>query len=235
MASFSSSDGDARGAHDTYVDLVIFDEVCLRRAVRLLSSAGLRTRRSAEADKAGRVAVISHAGSREARAREIHRLSSLASVVAIVPETGADVAMAVRAGARGVVFEDRLGEALVPTVGAVRAGQLAVPRRFHRHAVKPRLSYRERQVLGLMAIGVGNAGIATAVGLETSTVKSHVSAALAKLGVRTRREAAAVVVEPDEGFGRGILDLPIVQRERTAANVPSRPGVHSSAVEGASR
>ena len=62
---------------------------------------------------------------------------ALASVVAIVPETGADVAMAVRAGARGVVFEDRLGEALVPTVGAVRAGQLAVPRRFHRHAVKP--------------------------------------------------------------------------------------------------
>ncbi|MGA8926600.1 MAG: LuxR C-terminal-related transcriptional regulator [Solirubrobacterales bacterium] len=179
--------------------------------------------------------MISHSGRREARAREIHRLSALASVVAIVPETGADVATAVRAGARGVVFEDRLGEALVPTVGAVRAGQLAVPRQFHRHAVKPRLSYRERQVLGLMAIGVGNAGIATAVGLETSTVKSHVSAALAKLGVRTRGEAAAVVVDPDEGFGPGILDLPIVQRERTAVSVPSQPHVHSSAVEAASR
>jgi hypothetical protein len=86
-----------------------------------------------------------------------------------------------------------------------------------------------------MAIGVGNAGIATAVGLKTSTVKSHVSAALAKLGVRTRREAAAVVVDPDEGFGPGILDLPIVQRERATARVPSRPHVHSSAVEAANR
>ena len=53
------------------------------------------------------------------------------------------------------------------------------------------LTGRQVEVLGLLAQGLSNAEIAARLSLSAKTVEHHVSALLAKLGVGSRREAAA--------------------------------------------
>ncbi|HVO46253.1 MAG TPA: AAA family ATPase [Steroidobacteraceae bacterium] len=55
------------------------------------------------------------------------------------------------------------------------------------------LTRREAEILALVARGMRNSAIAKRLYLSTKTVDHHVSAILAKLGVRTRAEAAAVI------------------------------------------
>jgi DNA-binding NarL/FixJ family response regulator len=106
-----------------------------------------------------------------------------------------DVRRALEEGAAGVVAKGELGTALGPALAAVRAGLTVVPRDHAKQVVRPALSHRERQVLALMTEGRTNAEIARALILAESTVKCHVSTAYAKLGVASRREAAALVTE----------------------------------------
>jgi DNA-binding NarL/FixJ family response regulator len=56
------------------------------------------------------------------------------------------------------------------------------------------LSRREREVLALLAGGASNKEIALALGLSVSTIKFHVAAIVAKLGARSRVDAAAIAV-----------------------------------------
>ena len=81
------------------------------------------------------------------------------------------------------------------------AGQVSLPRELHRCAVRPAFSHREKQVLALVVRGLGNRQIALRLFLSESTVKSHLASAFQKLGVRSRKEAAAVLLDPDEGLG----------------------------------
>jgi len=118
-----------------------------------------------------------------------------------------EVRAALAAGAAGVVLYDDLDNTLGPCLHAVRAGQVCVPRGQWRQVEPPVLSTREKQILGLVVMGYMNSQIAQRLFLAESTVKSHLSSAFGKLGVRSRNEAVDLILNPERGLGMGILAL----------------------------
>lgn len=130
-----------------------------------------------------------------------------------------EVRATLAAGAAGVVLADDIDAALLPCLEAVRAGQICVPRGHWRQIEPPALSSREKQILGLVVMGYMNSQIAAQLFLAESTVKSHLSSAFGKLGVRSRNEAVSLILDPDRGLGMGILGLggePLEQTSMTA-------------------
>ncbi len=63
------------------------------------------------------------------------------------------------------------------------------------------LTNREREILALLADGLGNKQIAARLGISTNTVKTHLELLFEKLGVSSRAEAVAT------GVRRGLLLL----------------------------
>jgi DNA-binding NarL/FixJ family response regulator len=107
---------------------------------------------------------------------------------------------AIRAGADSLVLEQELEGALVPAVRAVAAGLTALPADLQNGVNELAFSYRERQVLRLAIDGHTNREIAGALFLAESTVKTHLSSAYGKLGAGGRKDAAAMVLDPDQGL-----------------------------------
>jgi DNA-binding NarL/FixJ family response regulator len=118
-----------------------------------------------------------------------------------------EVRAALAAGAAGVVVQGDLSTSLGPCLRAVLAGQVCVPREHWRQVEPPVLSTREKQILGLIVMGYMNGQIAEQLFLAESTVKSHLSSAFGKLGVRSRNEAVDLILNPERGLGMGILAI----------------------------
>jgi len=141
-----------------------------------------------------------------ARGGAVERLRHLRPECSIVlvatSEQRSAIRKALRCGVDGFVPYALAEDALSVTVAAVLAGQLAVPQSVRRQANWAVFSVRERQVLQLVADGLTNFEIATRLFLSESTVKSHLSSSFRKLGVSSRAEAAAAVLDPDTGFGQ---------------------------------
>jgi DNA-binding NarL/FixJ family response regulator len=108
-------------------------------------------------------------------------------------------------GIDGLVFADQLEVALAPTVASVFAGQTVVPRNLRGSVERPSLSARERQILGMVVTGLTNQQISARMFLAESTIKSHLSSAYNKLGVCSRSEAVAMILDPHGSLGTGIL------------------------------
>jgi DNA-binding NarL/FixJ family response regulator len=118
---------------------------------------------------------------------------------------------ALRAGASGFLLKRTRPEDLVAAIHTVAAGDsLLSPsvtsRVIERMARQPApdttndarlatLTQRERQVLELVARGLSNGEIAGTLVIEESTVKTHTSRILAKLGVRDRVQAVIFAYE----------------------------------------
>jgi len=119
---------------------------------------------------------------------------------------------ALRAGASGFLLKDAPTHDVLAAVRAVAAGDAvlsaavtrqlldqvgrrlpaAVSRDAHGLAG---LTDREEEVLGMLAAGLSNAEIATAMVVSEATVKSHVSRILGKLGLRDRVQAVIYAYE----------------------------------------
>jgi DNA-binding NarL/FixJ family response regulator len=130
------------------------------------------------------------------------------------------VRAALTAGAAGVVLTAELDSALAPCLRAVQTGQICVPREHWRQIEPPVLSTREKQILGLVVMGYMNSQIAAQLFLAESTVKSHLSSAFGKLGVRSRNEAVNLILDPERGLGMGILGLVGEPVQPTPASAP---------------
>jgi NarL family two-component system response regulator LiaR len=110
---------------------------------------------------------------------------------------------ALQAGAIGYLLKDVSADTLAQAIRAAHAGratlsQEAAQALVHAATQPPVPGYdlteRERDVLALMVEGLNNTQIADRLVVSPSTIKSHVSHILAKLGVASRTEAAALAV-----------------------------------------
>jgi DNA-binding NarL/FixJ family response regulator len=118
---------------------------------------------------------------------------------------------ALRAGASGFLLKDAPTDEVVNAVRAVAAGDAVLapavtrqlldqvgrrlPAAVSRTPELDQLTEREQQVLRMLAAGLTNAEISTALVVSEATVKTHVSNLLGKLGLRDRVQAVIYAYE----------------------------------------
>lgn len=113
-----------------------------------------------------------------------------------------DILRAITAGAKGYIPEDASAAEFKQAIRALHSGSVWAPgsvlgafieratastatRRINPEAGQT-LSPRQRQVLGLLAVGSSNKEIAKELGLKERTVKAHVAQLLRKIGAPNR-------------------------------------------------
>ena len=110
---------------------------------------------------------------------------------------------ALEAGAIGYLLKDVSADELVKAIRAAHAGRAtlspeAANALVHAASQPPAPGYdlteRERVVLALMVEGLNNTQIAGRLTVSPSTIKSHVSNILSKLGVTSRTEAVTLAL-----------------------------------------
>jgi DNA-binding NarL/FixJ family response regulator len=144
----------------------------------------------------------------EATRRIVSSAGRTRIVVLTTYDADDSVFAALRAGASGFLLKDARPAELVEAVRVVAGGDAllapSVTRRLlDRMVAQPvgapaelrELTDREREVLRLVAGALSNAEIAERLSLSETTVKSHVSAVLRKLGLRDRVQAAVLAYE----------------------------------------
>jgi DNA-binding NarL/FixJ family response regulator len=207
----SSADSDLN-----VLSITATDGANVRAVVSLLRATGISTRAVRHGDLAPAslegvdVIVICGASAPVAaklagEARLHHAQAGIVTVVqSAEPRELRDL---LAAGADGVVLEAGAEDTLVVTIRAVTTGQLVVPAELWQRTARPALSTREKQALAMVVMGFSNAEIARKLYVTEATVKSHLSSAFAKLGVRSRSEATARILDPEHGLGTGILAI----------------------------
>jgi DNA-binding NarL/FixJ family response regulator len=211
-------DRDRRPAADAVTVLVTGEDGLLRRRiVATLGTAGfgLHAGPKSTGSVGFEVVVLVRDLSKVERLvdlrAEVQRWGAAPTVIVSPDAHRPALRRALSAGASGLVLDTDLDTALVAAVRAVAANQTCVPRALRIAVEKPTLSHREREVLKLAVSGRTNGEIAAALCLAESTVKSHLSAAFHRLGVRSRREAATLVLDPEEGLMSIVLGTDTAQ------------------------
>jgi DNA-binding CsgD family transcriptional regulator len=88
---------------------------------------------------------------------------------------------------------------------SLRLDRPPVPRTPRRRGLSGelrQLTAREREILGLLAVGMGTAAIAGHLAISTATVRNHVQRIIAKLRVHSRLAAVA------RGYATGLITAP---------------------------
>ena len=153
---------------------------CSRARGRGAGDRGGRRRARGGRRPVRRAALPARGGPRAARAR------------ARPGRAGSPLALASARAARDA-FE-RLGALRDADRAAALLRELGVAGRTAARGERDELTAREREVLGLIAAGLSNAEIAERLVIAPKTAEHHVGRVLAKLGVRSRTEAAAHAV-----------------------------------------
>jgi len=151
----------------------------------------------------------------EATRRILANSPHIGIIIVTMFEDDDSVFAAMRAGARGYVLKGAGQDELMRAITAVASGEALynakvaervigffnMPRRDLPMNAFPELTEREREVLDLIAQGLGNPAIARRLDIRDKTVRNHVSNIFSKLQVADRVQA--VVRARRAGFGVG--------------------------------
>lgn len=138
-------------------------------------------------------------------ARALRAAHPNVKIVVLTSFSGQDqVLPVVRAGVDGYLLKDVGPRELADALRAVHAGGSPLHPTVAATVMRSvttddPLTPREREVLRLIARGLSNRQIARELVLSEKTVKTHVSAVLAKLGVADRTQAALLAIR--DGIG----------------------------------
>jgi DNA-binding NarL/FixJ family response regulator len=150
-----------------------------------------------------------------AATRELARVAPDVAVLVLTMHDDDDsVFAAMRAGARGYLVKGVEQDDIARAIRSVAGGEAIFGPGVAQRVLSwlqappsssaspfPELTPREHEILDLLAAGLGNAAIASSIGVAYKTVANNVSSIFAKLQVADR--SAAIVRARDAGLGRG--------------------------------
>jgi two-component system, NarL family, response regulator len=119
-------------------------------------------------------------------------------------ETDEDIYRAVQAGAQGYLLKNAPQSDMMEAIRTVHNGKRYFPRhiaaRLAERMTRTNLTARELEVLRMLARGLTNLEIGSALSISGNTVRNHVNSIIEKLEVSDRTEAATIAIH------RGIID-----------------------------
>jgi NarL family two-component system response regulator LiaR len=133
---------------------------------------------------------------------DIERLARHAAVVVVTAsERPEDALVAVRSGARAVVFKRFAIETLMDAINSVSSGHVWLPpalldnlQLWLRQPTEEPLTPREREIVRYVARGLRNAEVAERLSISEVTVKTHLNNIFQKLSLRDRTELALYAI-----------------------------------------
>jgi two-component system response regulator DesR len=190
------------------------------RVISALEADGISVAQNGGSDSADiRVVSVDLSGPISLRHLRAKLTGGVGRTVALSRQCGAlGLRRALKGGADSLVLEHEIEDGLAPALRAVAAGLSVMPVALRDNANRLAFSHREREVLRLAIEGRTNSEIAATLFLAESTIKSHLSTAYRKLGASGRKDAASLILDPDEG----LVDL-ILGREAPIRN--DEPGL----------
>jgi len=120
-------------------------------------------------------------------------------------ETDEDVYRAVCAGAQGYLLKSTTQQEMIEAIKTVASGGRYFPAhiasRLAQRMSRSNLTVRENEILEMMAKGLTNKQIGTALNISANTARNHVNNIIEKLDVADRTEAVTTAIQ------QGLLDV----------------------------
>jgi DNA-binding NarL/FixJ family response regulator len=114
-------------------------------------------------------------------------------------EADEDIYRSVRAGAMGYLLKDTPKNQMLEAISAVHAGKRyikgQIASRLVERMLRSSITARELEILEMIAKGLTNKQIASALSISENTVRNHLNSIMEKLEVSDRTEAATTAIQ----------------------------------------
>lgn len=114
-------------------------------------------------------------------------------------EADEDIYRSVRAGAMGYLLKDTPKNQMLEAISAVHAGKRyikgQIASRLAERMLRSSITARELEILEMIAKGLTNKQIASALTISENTVRNHLNSIMEKLEVSDRTEAATTAIQ----------------------------------------
>ncbi len=136
----------------------------------------------------------------------LRKMSSPTRVIVLTNfETDEDIYRAVQAGAHGYLLKSTTQQEMIAAIHAVSGGERHFPpriaARLAQRMSRSSLTVRELEILEMMAKGLTNKEIGSALQISGHTARNHVNNIIEKLAVADRTEAVTIAIQ------QGLIDV----------------------------